>query len=307
MDICLWDRCNNFCQMCTNPDLPWKSEDGNLGEGYDFEVLTRRIKRLKDKIKSDDAVILTGGEPTLHPRFLDIFNFARKSFPKQELRILTNGRRFAYRDFAREIMKADNLNIAVSLCGPTAQIHDRITKTKNSFRQTIKGLKNILNLKKENQLVEIRTVLSKLSYRHIDKTLSLIQLNLPSNDRVIVIYLENEGQAKKNLNKVMVPYSKIRPWMKKIEPFFSAFKDLRLYHFPLCTLDPKFWPYVWRTLPEKEIRFLPACKKCLYKKYCLGIHKGYPKKGEREEFRPIKKNIVILKSNNFYHPITGVK
>ncbi|PJE59243.1 MAG: hypothetical protein COU84_01815 [Candidatus Portnoybacteria bacterium CG10_big_fil_rev_8_21_14_0_10_43_39] len=305
MDICVWDKCNNRCQMCTNPDLPWKSKDGKVGEGYDYNVLISRIERLKDKVEPDDAMILTGGEPTLHPHFLDVFNFTRKTFPEQELRILTNGRRFAYRDFAEEVMKADNLNIAVSLCGPTAEIHDKITRTKNSFIQAVQGLENILSLKKENQIVEIRTVLSKLSYRHIDQTLNLIQLKFPSIDRVIVIYLETEGQAKKNLDKVLVPYSKLRPYLNRIEPLLPAFKELCLYHFPLCTLEPKFWPFVWRTLPAKEIVFIKSCERCRYKKYCLGIHRDYPNKTASGEFKPIKEEYAIEETDDFYHPITS--
>ncbi len=304
MDICVWDKCNNKCLMCTNPDLPWESEGGHVGKGYDYNLLISRIKQIKKKIGPNEPVILTGGEPTLHPHFLDIFRFVRKNFPKHELRLLTNGRRFCYRDFAKEIMSADNLNIAVSLCGPNEKVHDSITQTKNSFTQMVKGLENILDLK-ENQTIEIRTVLSKLSAKYIDQTLNLINSKFPSTDRVIVIYLETEGQAEKNLDKVMISYSKIRPYLNKIEPFFSDLKELRLYHFPLCTLEPKFWPFVWRTLPEKEIMFISTCKKCQYKKYCLGIHRDYPDKSK--EFKPIKKDLIIQETKDFYHPIIGIK
>lgn len=293
--------------MCTNPDLPWVSEDGRADEGYDYQVLIERTKRLKEKIKPDDAVILTGGEPTLHPRFLDIFWFVRENFPRQEVRILTNGRRFAYQDFAREIMKAKNLNIAVSLYGPNPAIHDKITQAKDSFNQTVKGLENILNLKKENQITEIRTVISRFSYQHLNEILNLIKSKFHSVDRVILIYLETEGQAGKNLDKVWVPYSKIRPSLEKVYPWFSSFNELRLYHFPLCVLDYKFWPFVWRTLPEKETEFIETCEQCRYRKYCLGIHRDYPNKIKSGEFKPIKKKLNIKESDDFYHPIIAVK
>jgi len=291
--------------MCTNPDLPWKDEDGKVEESYDYNLLTARIKRLKKRVRLNEPIILTGGEPTLHPRFLDIFEFVQKTFPKNEIRILTNGRRFAYKDFAREILRVKNLNIAVSLCGPNAKIHDGITRTKNSFDQTIKGMENILSLKKKNQAIEIRTVLSKMSYKYIGETLELIRAKFPSIDQVIVIYLEIEGQAEKNLGKTWIKYSKIKPCLEGIYPFFSLLKEIRLYHFPLCTLDYSLWPFVWRTLPEKEITFIKSCDRCNYKKYCLGIHRGYPDKTEKE-FRPIRDKISIEESDNFYHPIIKV-
>ena len=30
MDICVWDKCNNRCLMCTNPDRPWPNWDGSF-------------------------------------------------------------------------------------------------------------------------------------------------------------------------------------------------------------------------------------------------------------------------------------
>jgi len=155
-------------------------------------------------------------------------------------------------------------------------------------------------------VVEIRTVISKLSYRHIGQTLNLIQTKFPAVDRVIVIYLETEGQAVKNLKKVLIPYSKVRPHLTKIEPFLTALKEVRLYHFPLCTLDAKFWPYVWRTLPAKEVEFIPLCAACRYQKYCLGIHRDYPNKIKSGEFKPIEKDYLIEETGDFYHPIRGI-
>lgn len=294
--------------MCTNPDRPWLSFDGKPEGGYEYEVLVERIKRLKSKATSNDAIILTGGEPTLHPRFLDVLKFVRKTFPKQEIRILTNGRRFVYKDFTEAVLKIDNLNLAVSLYGPTSKIHNAITRTKNSFEQTVGGLSNILAQRKGNQSVEIRTVISKLSYRYLDQILSLIKIYFSSVDRVILIFIEHEGQAIKHSKNVNLSYFQVKPYLEKIYSFFSFLKEVRLYHFPLCSLDSKFWPFVWRTLPDKEVTFIPSCGQCQYKKYCLGIHKDYLDKIKSGEFRPIKikSDFIIEEANDFYHPIIKV-
>jgi MoaA/NifB/PqqE/SkfB family radical SAM enzyme len=293
--------------MCTNPDLPWLSAEGLPQEGYDFPVLVERIKRLKKQISSSDAIILTGGEPTLQPRFLDVLKFIRDNFPKQEIRILTNGRKFIYSDFAKEVLKTDNLNIAVSLYGPNARIHDSITRAKGSFDQTIKGIANILSLKNNGQIIEIRTVISRLSYQHLGQILNLIKERFSSVDRVILIFMEVEGQADKNFRGVGITYSQVRPFLEKLYPVFNNFKELRLYHFPLCALEPKFWPFVWRTLPTKEVAFNLSCRQCNYKKHCLGIHKGYLEKMGDKEFGPIKEEIKIKKKADFYHPIIEIK
>jgi len=69
MDICLWDKCNNNCLMCTNPDRPWLSLNGLPEEGYDYEILIKRIKRLKEKITSSDAIILTNSSSSFFGYF----------------------------------------------------------------------------------------------------------------------------------------------------------------------------------------------------------------------------------------------
>ncbi len=292
--------------MCTNPDKPWLSFDGRPEEGYDYETLTKRIERLKEKIDPNDAIILTGGEPTLHPRFLDVLKFVRKTFPKQEVRVLTNGRCFMYKDFVQNVLKTNNLHLAVSLYGPTPKIHDGITRAKNSFEQTIGGLKNILANKKDDQSVEIRIVISKLSYRYLDQFLNLIRNSFPLIDRVILIFIEHEGQASKNLKSVSLAYSKVKPYLDKAYPLFEYFKEIRLYHFPLCTVDSKFWPFVWRTLPEKEVTFISSCNQCKYKNFCLGIHRDHPNKVKGKEFNPIKEDLIIEETKDFYHPIIKV-
>ena len=71
-------------------------------------------------------------------------------------------------------------------------------------------------------------------------------------------------------------------------------------------INQSLWKYTWRTLPKYEVTFLPRCKDCLYKKYCLGIHKEYLKKVGGEEFQPIKNKYLIKETNNFYHPIQDV-
>ena len=292
--------------MCSNPDRPWPSANGLPNEGYDYQILIKRIQRLKEKIASSDSIRLTGGEPTLHPRFLDILEFVRQDFPQQEIRILTNGRRFFYKDFTQNVFKTNHLTIAVSLYGPAAKIHDRITQTKNSFEQTIKGLENLLVYKNNSQLIEIRTVISKLSYRYLDQILNFVKTRFPSIDRMILIFLEFEGQATKNFKRVAISYSQLRPSLKKIFPFLDQFKESRLYHFPLCTLDSSFWPFVWRTLPADEVAFVSSCKQCKYKKYCLGIHKDYLEKIGSREFRPVKENFIIKSTSDFYRPIIQV-
>ena len=301
MDICIWDKCNNKCSMCTNPD-------DFSGEGYNYDLLIERIKKFKKIFNPKDAIILTGGETTIHPKFLDILRFVRKIFPKQEVRVLTNGRRFFYENFAKDVLKTKNLNLAVSLYGSNKKIHDSITRTKGSFTQTTKGIENILKLRDlKDHGVEIRTVISKLSCKDVEKTVELVVNKFSEIDRLILIFMEIEGQAEKNKKVAGITYKEVKNYIEKIYPYFNKLKEVRLYHFPLCTLDKKFWPYIWRTLPENEVSFVEICNGCNYKKYCLGIHNEYIKNIGTKEFKPIKEKVNIKETSDYYYPISSAK
>jgi len=288
--------------MCTNPDCPWPARDGSFN--YDYDSIIKRLKKDKGDIKNQDSIYLSGGEPTLHPCFFDIINYLKENFPEQKIKLLTNARRFIYPDFARKFLKiAGDLEIDVSLYGPTKEIHNKVTRAKNSFEQTAGGLKNLLRYKTKKQVIGLRIVITKFSYKHLKDILALVKSEFPAIDRVIIIFPELEGQALKNLEKIKITYSRARPYIEKTFPLLKNFKEMRFYHFPLCTLNEKFWPYIWRTLPDEEVEFIKICHSCNFKKYCQGIHKNYLENIGKTDFSSIKRKISVKETENFYKPI----
>jgi len=291
--------------MCTNPDWPWPAWDGSFD--YDYDSLIKRIEKSKDKIETFDSIYFSGGEPTLHPQFLDVLKYVGDNFPKQRIKLLTNGRKFLYPDFTKDTLRiTDNLDIELSIYGPNKKVHQAVTRAPGSFEQTIKGLENLLKYKNKNQLVNVRYIITKLSYQYLEELLKLIKKRFSSVDRVMLIFWEIENQAAKNIKSVKVTYNQVRPEIEKISPLLRGFNQIRLYHFPLCTLPEKTWPFIWRTLSEDGVVFAKNCQKCQYKKYCLGIPKDYSEIIGIKEFKPIKKDLTIKKINNIYNPILKV-
>ena len=305
MDICVWDKCNNNCLMCTNPDRPWPAWDGSFK--YDYKSLIKRIKKSEKEIKTYDSIYLSGGEPTLHPEFLKVLEFVSKNFPKQRIKLLTNGRRFSYRDFVKETLNiTDNLDIELSIYGPNKKVHEVVTQASDSFEQTIQGLKNLLKYKKEGQLINVRFVITKLSYLYLEEFLKMMKKEFSSTDRILLIFWEIENQAVKNIKAIKTTYHQVNPYMNKLYLLLKDFNEIRLYHFPLCVLSEKFWPFIWRTLSDDGVVFNNSCKKCQYKKYCLGIPRDYSEIIGTKEFKSIKKDLIIQERDDVYHPIQGV-
>ena len=82
-------HCNHFCGFCSNPTTPY---------AHSFESM----KVLVDDFVSRDyfGVILTGGEPTLHPELPKISRYARDQ--GLHVRMITNGHQLADPEFAKE-------------------------------------------------------------------------------------------------------------------------------------------------------------------------------------------------------------
>jgi MoaA/NifB/PqqE/SkfB family radical SAM enzyme len=303
-DICVWDRCNNRCLMCTNPERPWPGWDG--GFEYDFDSIIKRLEKRKEELLKGDILYLSGGEPTLHPRFIDILQYINKQFPDLRIMLLTNGRTLCYESLPQMLSIINNLSLAVSLHGPNAEIHDRITGVPGSFEQACRGIENILRYQKPDREIEIRVVISRINYKKCGEILSLIKRKFPSIGRVAFIFIEIEGHAIDNLEEVGVKFSDFRPILKKMVPALVAFKKAMLYHFPLCAVPEELWPYVWRTLPEHEVTFLEDCSECLYREYCLGVHKLYLDHIGKSGISPVRRKINIKTTDNFHHPISQV-
>jgi len=252
---------------------------------------------------------LTGGEPTISPYFFQIINYLYQKYPKINIRVLTNGRLFFYDNFLKKCLNFRNIDFIIPIHGFDNVSHNRITQVPGSFYQTIKGLEKLYFKRKADQKIEIRIIATRLNFKVIPKILKLIKEKFPQIDRVVLILLEFEGKGELNKKEVGITYQELRPILEKTKNYFKFFKDFRLYHFPLCVLTSDFWPYCWRTLPKREVTFLPECKKCLLKQDCLGVHKSYLNYVRKPEIKPILdlKGKKIVRTNDYYKPIKWVK
>ena len=118
-NIELTGRCNLSCAVCfadanRNPYEP------------SFEQVVEMLRRLRDQRPAPAfAVQFTGGEPTLHPRFLDIVAEARK-MGFSHLQAATNGIRFADPEFARRARDAGLHYLYLQMDGTTDDVFLKI-------------------------------------------------------------------------------------------------------------------------------------------------------------------------------------
>ena len=134
VDIKIGFGCNNHCLLCVQ------------GDKRNFCVAKSK-KEVEDSLKeaygkNKTQAIFTGGEPALHPDFLELIRIAKR-IGYESVMIQTNGRMFAYKDFCLKTIKAGADLFSPAVHGHNAQIHDYLTNAKGSFKQTIEGIKNL--------------------------------------------------------------------------------------------------------------------------------------------------------------------
>ncbi len=293
--------------MCTNPEEFQKDDNS---PDYTFDRVLERLEKDKDYYeRSGDSITLTGGEPTIHPRFIEIITRIRKDFPNNRMMIASNGRRFCYTPFVDATSRVNSITWEIAIHGPNSAVHDAVTRVPGSFNQTVDGIINLLNRKNPSHEIEIRVIILKQNYKILSEICEFIYEKFPGIDRVVLIYQEIEGVCEDNIKLVNVTHEEVRkPVEETAEKWGEVFPDFRLYHFPLCTISPRFWKYVWRTLRGEEVFHPLLCDECLYKEYCLGIHHGYHELIGIKEFQPIKKKMKLeINDNHYYHPILGVE
>jgi MoaA/NifB/PqqE/SkfB family radical SAM enzyme len=126
--------CNNRCIFCLDSD----THDGEIRDADDVK------KQILDgRRKGATRLILSGGEPTIHPRYVDFIKLGRRA-GYGKIQTVTNGRLFAYQEFLDRCVEAGLSEITFSLHGPNARIHDALVGVKGAFEQESAGLKRAL-------------------------------------------------------------------------------------------------------------------------------------------------------------------
>ncbi|HAZ08197.1 MAG TPA: hypothetical protein DCZ01_06690 [Elusimicrobia bacterium] len=119
-------------------------------------------------------VVLSGGEATIHPEFIEIVELARE-LGYTHIQTITNGRRFCYPDFLKRAVAAGLKEVTFSLHGNTPALHDRLTQVPGSFVQALSGLRAAVAT--PGLIVSVDVVINKLNLpvlrEHLDFCIGL--------------------------------------------------------------------------------------------------------------------------------------
>jgi MoaA/NifB/PqqE/SkfB family radical SAM enzyme len=256
-------------------------------------------------------VVITGGEPTIRKDFLELVRYA-KSIGFKTIQLQTNGRMFCDREFARKTVEAGVSDFAIALHAHTAEIHDYITRVKGSFDQTVRGIKNLVEMDNNYRLNGI-IVVTKFNYKFLPEIAEF--MNSIGLKRFQFDFVHPMGNAYTYYEKVVPMASDVAPYMKKGMEVAEKNKCwVQIEAFPFCLIPGYESHAVELYIPTVELRELkryepnfnyvkvvhgkvksPVCKECKYDRVCEGFWREYPEKMGLSEINPIKGDLVTDK------------
>jgi cyclic pyranopterin phosphate synthase len=292
-DIKVGFRCNNHCAFCVQ---------GDKRKHQPVRSLERiRADLRESQQRGADAVVFTGGEPTIHEHILDAVRAARE-LGYSEVQMQTNGRRFAYAGFCREAIEAGVTEFGLALHASTAELHDRLTEAPGSHAQTLRG---IANLRRLGQRVITNSVVTSLNYRDLPRLARL--LVAAGVDQYQFAFVHVVGRAAENRGWLVPRKSDVRPYaLAGLDVGREAGVACMTEAIPYCFMagyeehvaeriiprevifdaDRMVEDYTCYRLQEGKVRG-PRCPACAWFGRCEGPWREYPELYGWDEFVPV--------------------
>lgn len=251
------------------------------------------------------AVHLTGGEPTIHPRFADVLGLARRLGMRTS--IGTIGTMLARRDFAERTLPL--LDEALfSLHGPDAATHDPLAGRPGSFDTVTAAMRLARELKPDFRMF-VNTVMTRHNLDRLGGTLDLAtELGA---ELIVISNTTPEGDALRNYEDLA---PRIEELQQHLPPALAGREGgpvLRVFGVPMCLMgqhamlsndlhwDPRVtaeWATVpgavrfedfYNWAPDRKRLFVPQCEGCSRRGLCTGVYDRYAELWSTEGVRPM--------------------
>ena len=251
------EACNNNCWFCKNPSIEIKQ----IQEALDAEGLAK-----------GQRLVISAREPTLY-KGLPIL--VKKAFSLFEMiEVNTNGRMLAVPAFLKEFKPFQKkLVFNVSLHASRRDIHDFLTRTEDSWIQSVKGL---LDLASAGFDTKVSTVLTKCNDSNL-KSMPFLLKRLKASKWKIMLF-EPAGLGKDNFFMLMPHHLILQDALTEIiESASKTGMALELRNIPFCFLAEG---QLGKALVKNPVGIVPrikaeSCSTCCFNEKCAGFYERY--------------------------------
>jgi MoaA/NifB/PqqE/SkfB family radical SAM enzyme len=191
--------CNNNCIFCMEED-----RDGRYATNSQTTDAT--VRWLAGLHQDTEEVCFTSGEPTTNPALPRWVKIARDQGVRR-VSVMTNARALSSEPYLRKLLAAGMSRFYVSIHGHTAKLHEGLTRTPDSFDQTVAGIKNIARYKPRGIELHTSTVVTKRNLPHLGDIYRFLRgLGV---DQVVWNVMQANGRADTYFEKIFPTYTEI--------------------------------------------------------------------------------------------------
>ncbi|MFH2008049.1 MAG: radical SAM protein [bacterium] len=276
--------CNNRCAFCME-----------YGEGLPERFTLEQIGSQLDRAQGiTDGVIFTSGEPTLNPLLADAIRAARdRGFT--HIGLITNGRRLSSRELTLSLLEAGLNEVTVSLHGPTAEVHDAITRREGAFAETVQGLATLAELRTAHPFrLRVNCTLVRANLAHLAALFELTSRH--GVDTLNFNTVEPRGRAADDFDDVVPRYADVLQAADESGLDFYS-EAVSLSRVPPCAGGPEWIQEDFHfTHTEEVTHFDPdegmakgqPCEECWLNARCHGVPDRYVEAFGWTELRPVR-------------------
>lgn len=309
--------CNNNCIFCMEEDREARYVNNS--------AMTReRVRWVLDHNRGAEEVCFTSGEPTTRSELPEFIRWAKASgYPK--ISLMTNGRRLSHRPYAIALVRSGLNRVYVSIHGHTAKLHEGLTRTPESFGQTVAGIDAAATLKRYGVELHTSTVVTKRNLPHLPEIYAFLRAH--GVDQVVFNVMQANGRAHTHFDRIFPRYTEIAATFRRLIETSAEERPMAfLVDIPLCTTEGipdfnrgfveryrHFEPHPAITAQEDAAAPLPhedgkrhgltlvtredldtmrrdkrdECRSCRYEDQCEGVWRTYVERYGWDEMAPI--------------------
>lgn len=254
------ERCNHRCIMCPQPPILQEKDK----TPFNLQLISLFNKNTQE-------IGITGGEPTLiGENLFTLINHIKKVLPQTAISILSNGVKFAEKEYAMKLAKCrhQDLQIDIPLFSDIAEEHNRIVGAK-TFYKTVQGLYNLALFR---QRIGLRIVVHKQTYKRLPQFADFIYHNFPFVAQVAFMQMETIGLAKENFDELWIdPYDYNNELREAVLLLADRGMKPYIYNAQLCVLPQDIRCYAQQSISDWKDIYIEECNGCALKGQCAGF------------------------------------
>ena len=271
-------HCNHFCGFCSNPTSPYT---------HDLESM----RLLVDDFVARDyfGVVLTGGEPTLHPELPAICAYAREQ--GLNVRMITNGHRLAQPAFAKAMAEAGLQSVHISIYSTRPEVEQVL---RGGTAGTLeRAYRSIEHMEEAGVPVHINCVIAKQNAGHLHENIEFFLANYPYVRHFVWNCLDpSMGRAEVNQSLFTPRLADFEVSLQRaLRLLHESGRTFRVEKVPICYMTEFGWAStetrkivkmeerIVHFLDEKQMvrvqhhghLFAEACESCTMRPVCGGV------------------------------------